>query len=289
MKDGELLKTESLPGGTIDRLVAVLGRVPAGGIDQHRLVGKEPIAVTGTADAPNGVFAERVRQREFKPRVGERRGLARARRSNHQIPWQLVKLAARAPTAQARALEHGQRVLEALGQDLPLLARCYILRVLLSRRLCQSLQHGFVGLALPQCLGNLIAEPRHDDGQDHDHSRQLACQRNVPGERQSRPEHPDEHRDDDQTENGNRPAVDDPAEKLFQHPDRSPNIAVPPPLCLQITGTRISTRRLSARPSAVVLSPTGSESARASMLSRSLLPIVAESSVATDSARDFDR
>src|SRR6185312_16201591 len=71
---------EAGPGSGIDGLMAVLGRVAAGGVDQHRFVGKPPVAIARAADAADGILAEFVGQREAQAGIDERRRLARARR-----------------------------------------------------------------------------------------------------------------------------------------------------------------------------------------------------------------
>ena len=71
---------ESGPGRGIDGLMAILGRVAAGGVDQDRLVGEPPVAVARAADAAHGVLAELVGEGKVEAGVDERRRLARARR-----------------------------------------------------------------------------------------------------------------------------------------------------------------------------------------------------------------
>src|SRR5262249_25443456 len=51
---------EARPGRSVDGLMAVLRRVAASGVDQHRFVGKPPVAVARAADASHAILAELV-------------------------------------------------------------------------------------------------------------------------------------------------------------------------------------------------------------------------------------
>ncbi|MNZ86820.1 hypothetical protein D3C78_1056570 [compost metagenome] len=117
---------KAVPLGAIDLLVAVLGAVAPGGIDQDRLVGEPPVALAGTADAFDGGLAEGARQGELQIRVEQRGGLARARCADEDVPGQLVQVLARqslqrqapAVVVEARMLERIDGGIEALHQRL---------------------------------------------------------------------------------------------------------------------------------------------------------------------------
>src|SRR5258708_35841161 len=53
---------EALPSRLIGKGVAVLRRVAAGGVEQHRLVGEPPVAIARTADPLDGIRAGFSRQ-----------------------------------------------------------------------------------------------------------------------------------------------------------------------------------------------------------------------------------
>ena len=95
--------------------VAVLRRVAAGGVEQHRLVGEPPVAVARAADALHRRLA-RFAERKAQPGVDQRGGLARARRADEHVPGQLVEVRPLAAGALKRALRSTvDRFLEALG------------------------------------------------------------------------------------------------------------------------------------------------------------------------------
>ena len=56
-------------------MLALLGRVAAGGVEEDRLVGEPPVAVSSPADTANRLAAETIRQQQwFLDAVGD--GLA---------------------------------------------------------------------------------------------------------------------------------------------------------------------------------------------------------------------
>ena len=55
---------ETLPGGAVHLLVAVLRGIASGGVDQDRLVGEPPVAVAGPPDALDSVLTETLGERE---------------------------------------------------------------------------------------------------------------------------------------------------------------------------------------------------------------------------------
>ncbi len=122
----QLNKAEPLPG--ILRLLALLSRVAACGIQQHRLIGKPPVTVTGAANTAQGRFPKAIRQRELEARVGQRGSFTRARRADDHIPRQLIEIlgakalrplrVAVARLAEMGFLQHLRRFIKTAGQDL---------------------------------------------------------------------------------------------------------------------------------------------------------------------------
>src|SRR5690606_23509758 len=81
----------ALPGAPVEWRMAVLGRVAAGGIDQHRLAGEEPVAVARAADAAHLGAIAALTVRKLEPGMDKRRGLAGAGRPDHDVPRQLIQ------------------------------------------------------------------------------------------------------------------------------------------------------------------------------------------------------
>ncbi len=105
--------------GRVGFLDIVLGGVLARGVDQHRFLGEPPVAVARTACARDRLGPAWTGQREFQARVDQRRRLARTRRSDDDVPGQIIEI--RAAAAAGRALERRHRVLHLFAQD-----RCFI-------------------------------------------------------------------------------------------------------------------------------------------------------------------
>src|SRR5439155_24617765 len=80
---------KAFPGGGVDVAVAVLRAVAAGRIEEHRLVGQPPVAVSRAADPPDRLATETIREREAQARVDQRRRLAGARGSDEDVPGQV--------------------------------------------------------------------------------------------------------------------------------------------------------------------------------------------------------
>ncbi len=106
---------KAAPGRLVHFLVAVLGGVAAGRVEQHRFVREPPVAVTGAAHAAQRVLAQRFGQREVQAGLHQGRGLARPRCADKHIPRQLVQVLAAAPPAALAQDLH--RLLQALGQQ----------------------------------------------------------------------------------------------------------------------------------------------------------------------------
>ncbi len=97
-----------MPLAGVALLLALLGSIAAGGIQQHRFVGEPPVAVARAADAAQRRFAELVRQRELQPGVDQRGGFTGTRGANDHVPLQLVEvLMAEALRPERRALAAG--------------------------------------------------------------------------------------------------------------------------------------------------------------------------------------
>ena len=102
---------ETAPSGPVNFLVAVLGGVAAGGVQQHRFVGKPPIAVAGAAHPAHLAGA----QRETQPGIDQRRGLAGAGWADDDVPGQLVEvLGATGLATQLGPFEDGERLVQTL-------------------------------------------------------------------------------------------------------------------------------------------------------------------------------
>ena len=120
-------RDEALPLAGVFFALAFLRGVAAGGVEQHGVVGKPPVAVAGAAHAAQRGFAEAIRQREVQAGVDQRGGLAGAGRADDHIPRQLVQvLAAKAghpavfavalARCEARLFQQLRRFVEALRQ-----------------------------------------------------------------------------------------------------------------------------------------------------------------------------
>ena len=79
---------EAKPFRCVDIRLAFLLDVAARSVDQHRVLGEEPIAVTRAADALQ-VIGEV--DREIETRLAQCRGLAGGRRSDDDIPRHLAQ------------------------------------------------------------------------------------------------------------------------------------------------------------------------------------------------------
>ena len=86
---------EGAPAGLVDRRVAVLRGVTAGGIDEHRVLGKPPIAHPRAADAGDRVLPHFRGKGEFQASVQKRGGLAGAGRPDDRVPRLFIQIAAR--------------------------------------------------------------------------------------------------------------------------------------------------------------------------------------------------
>jgi len=116
-------RQERGPAFAIRHRVAVLRGVAAGGVDQHRLLGKPPVAIARAAKARKAPLPLRlllVRQRELDPGVHQRGGLARAGGADDHIPGKVVKVG----LGLARLLQRRQRRLHPFGKHRAIARRC---------------------------------------------------------------------------------------------------------------------------------------------------------------------
>ena len=77
---------ELVPGRGISGLVALLDDIPARRVDEHGLVREPPVAVARAADPLDRPLAELVGEGEVQIGVDQRRGLARPRRADDDVP-----------------------------------------------------------------------------------------------------------------------------------------------------------------------------------------------------------
>ncbi len=101
------------PASAVGLGVGILRRVAPGGVDQQSLVGEPPVAIARAADARHRLRAAADGERKAQARIDERRGLARARRADDEIPRQIVE---RRP-ARLAAAQGLERVLHLLLED----------------------------------------------------------------------------------------------------------------------------------------------------------------------------
>src|SRR5690606_20156282 len=104
---------EAEPGGAVRARVAVLRRVAARRVDQHRFVGEPPVAMPRAADAADRARPELLAERKAQTGVHERGRLPGAGRADDYVPREVVER--EAAVAAAGLLQHAQRFLEALA------------------------------------------------------------------------------------------------------------------------------------------------------------------------------
>ena len=172
--------------------VRILRRVAAGGVEQDRLVREPPVAVARAADAAQRFLAELLRQREVEAGVDDRRGLARARRPDDDVPRQLVEiLRARACDFLSASTASSNR-LRSCAASPRTDARGPIRRL--------ALAHRFEACAC--CASQLFSSnderPDHDRRRNRDDARQHEFQRPVIREREVRAREPDQQREQQQ-------------------------------------------------------------------------------------------
>ncbi|MNF61041.1 hypothetical protein D3C84_426730 [compost metagenome] len=93
------------PGAAVDITVR-LGQVAPGSVDQHGVLGKIPIAITGTRCVADWLALKLV-EGELQARAVQQMGLAAGRRADQQIPRQIVAPAFAAAGIKARGPERG--------------------------------------------------------------------------------------------------------------------------------------------------------------------------------------
>ncbi len=93
--------------------MTVLGGVPACGINQNSVVSKPPVTVTSATDAAQGLFTVGVRQWKFQPGVHQGGGFTRARRTDNNVPGELIEAEFAATRTETCLFERGQSITEA--------------------------------------------------------------------------------------------------------------------------------------------------------------------------------
>ena len=104
---------EREPALTVGLGVGILRRVAAGGVDQHRFLGEQPVAIARAADALDLGGLGALGEREVQAGIDQRRRLTRARRADHDVPGQIVEIVA---LAAGRLLQGRQRILHRIRQ-----------------------------------------------------------------------------------------------------------------------------------------------------------------------------
>ena len=204
---------EAFPGLAVGGLVAVVRRVAAGGIDQHRLIGEPPVAVARAADAAHRGFAQPVGERKLEPRIHQRRRLAGAGRADDRVPRQFIQIAFAQARREARprrcdaglALietrrpERFERLRKPFAEQFQLCVgrpRCAV-----GRRLDEQLIDDLgVGGARPPSLPELAQHHQRDDDADADPAGRDRFERTPVGDCEQRADDPDHERQRSQPE-----------------------------------------------------------------------------------------
>ena len=92
------------PCGIVCLSITFLRGIAPGGIDQHRIIRKPPIAIARAAHTGGRLRLAILCQWELQTAVHNRRGLARTGRANNDVPRQLIKM--RAPGFGSPQLDH---------------------------------------------------------------------------------------------------------------------------------------------------------------------------------------
>ncbi len=184
---------EGEPAPPVDLGVRILRGVAPGRVDQHRLVGEPPVAVSRSADALNGFGRGVAGQRKLQAGIDERRRLARAGRPDDEIPGQVVESAC---ARLAGALEGCERILHLFLQDRRV--------ALLLGRLGHRLRDGGGGAAPgDDAPDDRTADDQQND-EDDDEARDDALERLRVADGDERPGEPDERRKNQRADNAER-------------------------------------------------------------------------------------
>ena len=257
------------PLGGIDIGLALLLHIAPGGIDQHGILGKEPVAVAGTADAFQIIGQI---NRKVQPRLPQRRGLAGTGGTDDDVPRHVTQ---KLLVAHLRPLHLGQHLRE-LGIDLGHIGFTGLWRFLALR----GRQFGDEHLVLSggaQLRQQQRKQPKDGDDGYHDQPHNLVVQRCGITHPDQRAKQPDQRTQQRQPDKGPEPSRKQKAEYRLDRFHQS------------FFSILISTRRFSARPGLVPLSPTGSVSARPSDTTSSAGTPAAISRSAMVLARASDR
>ena len=269
-------REKAVPRAGIGLRVRFLGRVAAGGVDEHGLVGEPPVAIARAADAANAGATHLLGQRKSEPGVEQRRGLAGARRADEDVPGQLVEKGAALPARSfaGRVLQHGERLAETLVE-----------RRQLAIRRARALGH-----AIDQCRirATLLPEAEHaaqdqqqEENRDDDDADPDRIERARLADGDQRPDPPDDRRQRDDADQRQEHRMKQELEQLLHAALSKPSGDVDlqgqvqmhgAPQAFDGTTSVISTRRLRARPAGVALESTGSASALPSAVMRLVTP-----------------
>ena len=185
---------KALPGLGVGHTMAVLGGIAAGGINQHGLIRKPPVAVPGSTDTFHTATTEFVFQRKIQSGIHQRSGFARTRRPDQNIPGQIVQIiVAVAALLAVTAFENVHRFLET-GIQYGYFA-VHLFEP--GNILCQSCRQLLIALFCLQIDAQVVKAPQqqqhHDDQHASDFARQnpLICHCDV---RATKP-HQDTERD----------------------------------------------------------------------------------------------
>ena len=115
---------KGVPGGLVNTGIAIVRRVPAGGINHHRVVSKPPITIPGATDSTKcRRRCPRLGQREPQARIDQCRCLARTRGTNEHVPRKLIEQSGPLLTTQFGPLQGFQRFAESTLEQFRLLLR----------------------------------------------------------------------------------------------------------------------------------------------------------------------
>ena len=202
---------EVVPGAGIDILVAFLCGVAARGVDQHRIGGEPPLAIARAAHAVHRGLAAAFGEQKLQPGIHQRRGLARAGRTDEDVPGQLVELLAAAePRAPLRSLQALHGVVETLRQHLRLL-------VAGRRPARQALQQDRVSAAPLPCGVDQAGDPCQPQQQKERDANPHGTQRRDRADGDQRPDPPDDCRQDQQAQRADHGRAQQPLEEAI-HP-----------------------------------------------------------------------
>ncbi len=234
---------KAAPSRPVHFLVAVLGGVAAGGIQQDPLVGEPPVAIAGAAHAAHLAGA----QRKVQAGVDQRGGFAGAGRADDDVPGQLVQiLTASGPAAQPGFPEHRQRFVEPLPEGGDFLGGgglLFLLALLLLARFRAAIARrggsGGSGATLADSAGltgqigqhvavvaqrldvvdDLVDRHGGAEGRDGGDTAQIRGEWRGSGHGDQRPEVPDQAADGEKAGDADQPGIFQKAQDFLHNPD----------------------------------------------------------------------